>query len=103
LRIIGSSPSIIDSASRVSYYHVGAPTLIRPANKNTPLSEKTSNRTKRYPSANNEKLHPPKCTNSINLFEETALILEYFLMLRRTGPVLIASLIAFTFPLSLLF
>jgi hypothetical protein len=47
--------------------------VIRPANKNTPNSQKITNHTKRYPSTANEKLNAQKCTNSINLFEETAL------------------------------
>src|SRR5580658_11284365 len=47
--------------------------VIRPANKKVPYSQKTSNHTNRYKSSINQKSHPPKCTNSINLFENFAL------------------------------
>jgi len=62
-----------NSATRTRYYHTRAPVVIRWTNKNSPHSQKTSNHTNRYQSFTNKKFRLPKCTNSINLFEEKAL------------------------------
>jgi hypothetical protein len=54
-------------------YHVLQKTVIRPTNKKVPHSPKTSNHTTRYQSPANKNSHPPKCINSINFFDKTAL------------------------------
>jgi hypothetical protein len=75
---IGLLPTIGNSATRTRYYHTRAPVVIRWTNKNTPPASKISIHTNRYQSPTNQKSHSPKCTNSINLFENIALFRKEF-------------------------